>query len=559
MYPRLLIGIVVLPVVALAWPGAPLQYTVADAQTRYGGPVVDVDWGRPVTSGDLDGDGYDELIVSASKAFGGVLSKVYVMRGGPTAHNRGYVDLSSAGVDQVILDAAVNENLGASMATGDVNGDGIDDLLLCASLADYAGVADRGIAYLIYGSPTFFASATRDLSTTGAWDLRILGPVAAGDMGGAIAFGGADTGAAAIGRLNNDIYGDIVLGVHLASGGGSQAGRVYVVNGGPFTSGFTLNLQQTSAYQFVVYGKYQYDELGTMVATGDITGDGLEDLILPNQYWSKGLFTTEGAVHAFRGGSLSGSHSLASSAAPITIKGGRAWDELGEAALVADFNGDGIGDLAAAAPGAELGNLNTQRGDGIVYVVLGKTAFQTGTHVIDFATAQPSWMLVGETEENLGQRLSAGDFNGDGIADLAASEWFAGPNTNGAVVVVFGRQLPAGARVTADVNSDLYILGAASDRISFSMASSNVNDDTLDEVVFGTPFNNGNRGTVYALTHVSGEADFDGDVDANDFVLFQICYGSSAGLACTTFDFNLDGTIDAADALKFEQRWTGSQ
>lgn len=554
MYARLLIGILVLPVVALAWPGAPIQYTVADAQTRYGGPVVDEDWGRPITSGDLDGDGFDETIVAACESFSSVVAKVFVIRGGPTAHNRGYVDLSSGGVDQVILDAAAGENLGASMATGDVNGDGIDDLLMCASLADYAGIPDRGIAYVIFGSSNFFDSATRDLSTTGAWDLRILGPVASGDMGGSNAFGGADTGAAAIGYLNGDVYGDIVLGVHLASGGGSQAGRVYVVNGGPFTSGFTLNLQQASAYQYVVYGKYQYDELGTMVATGDITGDGIDDLILPNQYWSKGLFTTEGAVHVFRGGSLTGSHSLAVNAAPITIKGGRAWDELGEAAIVADFNGDGIGDLAAAAPGGELGDLNTQRGDGIIYVVLGKTAFQTGTHVIDFSSTQPDWMMVGETQENLGQRLSTGDFNGDGIADLAASEWFAGPNINGAVAVAFGRHYPAREQVTVGVNTDLHILGAPSDRISFSMSSSDVNGDGLGEVVFGTPFNNGTRGTAYLLTHIAGEADFDGDVDLIDFAGLQVCYGADD--ACPPFDFNLDGTIDAADALTFETRWT---
>ena len=166
----------------------------------------------------MDGDGYDEAIVAASESWGGLTSRVYVVRGAVDAHRRGVVDLSSNGIDQVIIAAQVDDNLGSSITTGDVNSDGIDDLLIVASGADYGGRTDAGIAYLIYGGAGFFASPTRDLGNTGNWDVRCVGPVAYGDMGASLSFGGGDTHAAAIGKLNDDGYGDIVLGVHLADG-----------------------------------------------------------------------------------------------------------------------------------------------------------------------------------------------------------------------------------------------------------------------------------------------------------------------------------------------------
>lgn len=531
---------------------APVQRSADQAGTLYGGAVAGQDWGRPVTSGDLDGDGYDELIVAASESWGGTLSRVYVLRGGAGTHGLGSVDLSVLPADQVILGAAVDDNLGSSLAAGDMNGDGVDDLVLCASTADYSGVTDRGIAYVIYGGADFFDQPERDLADAANWDMRILGPVAYGDMGGSSLFGGLDAHAAAVGRLNDDLYGDLVLGVHLADGAATQSGRVYVIFGGPWPSGFTWNLAVPGAYGVRIDGADTYDELGTVVLSGDLTGDGIAELILPNEYASQGLFTSEGAVHIFRGrAEWFDYHSLGAGPADITLLGNHEDDQLGTAAAVGDFDGDGLTDLVVAAPGADAGTFDDQFGDGFVYGLRGSPTFQTGTHTIDYALAMPDFLLIGEYREHLGRELSAGDFNADGIADIAAAERFAGPATNGVVEVLLGRAFAPGATYQAAIDTDLRITGQPQDRIGFSLWAADVNNDGLDEIVFGTPFNNNDRGTLYVFTHVMGDTDGDGDADLADWARFQRCYQTAtwpdAG-ACVQVDFDLDEDVDAADA-----------
>lgn len=551
-------------VVVSAAQATPPQYPASDAGTIYLGAIADQDWGRPLGAGDLDGDGYDEVIVAASESWGGVTSRVYVIRGGSGVHGLGTIDLSVGSVDQVIIGAQLDDNLGSSIATGDVNNDTIDELLICASATDYSGRTDAGVAYLIYGGADFFDSPTRDLSSTGDWDVRFAGPVAYGDMGASLSFGGGDTHAAAIGNLNGDAYGDIALGVHLADGNANDTGRVYVVFGEPFASGTTLDLASSSHYDVVIYGDDEYDETGDFVVTGDVTGDGLDDLIIPNHYFSQYLFDSEGAVHIFRGRETwAMTYNLGTAPADITLLGYRKHDDLGESAAVGDFNNDDIMDLAASAPGADDGAFNDQIGEGFVYGLSGSTSYQTGTHTIDYATATPDFLLIGEYHESLGAETSTGDFNGDGYDDIAAAERFGGPESNGVVEVLWGREFLAGATFTANVDTDLRIVGAAQDRIGFSLSASDVNGDGLDEILFGTPFNNGYAGTVYIFTHVTSDADHDGDLDLADYAAMQVCgQGSGAGpLAgvCVLFDFDLDEDVDAADLLEFAARLDGPQ
>ncbi len=534
----------------------PITRSAATSGTVFTEPVSDSDWGRPVASGDLDGDGFEDLLVAASESYGGTYSKVYIMRGGPDAHRKGEVDLSVAGVDQVIIDAAPNANLGSSMTTGDVNGDGIDDLLVCASTAS-TGLAGAGIAYLIFGGPDFFELAIRDLADTANWDLRIQGPVAGGDMGGSSAFAGLDAQAAAIGDIDGDQYGDMILGVHLADGGGSESGRVYVVYGGPFPSGFTISLGTLpTGLGFRVEGAVEYDELGTFVLTADITGDGIEELILANEYFSHGpgYFATQGAVHIFRGRQRSSwdqqVYRLSLEAADITLLGNRNWDQLGAAAAVGDFNGDGIADLASSAPGAESGDWNNQTGEGFVYGLLGSAAYQSGLLTIDYATATPDFLIIGEPAQSLGGNLTAADFNRDGYDDIAASSRDWGDHTEGIAEVVFGRPFVGNPVFHANVDTDLQVVGSKPyEQVCDKIGSIDSNDDGIDELILATPFDSEGNGRVHVFSYMFEGACCLPDPPYCQVTLEADCLGvwSADQPACDASDCNSNEIPDACE------------
>ncbi|HNO77361.1 MAG TPA: hypothetical protein PKN33_04805 [Phycisphaerae bacterium] len=558
----LLSVMVISPVLA-----APIVRSSDDSGTIYEGAIFDRDWGRPVASGDLDGDGWDEIIVAASEDFGDVMSFVYVMRGGPDAASQGIVQLMHVGADLTISGAALNDNLGSSIACGDVNGDGVDDLLICASGADAGPRQRAGVAYLLYGGPTFFASDTRDMAQTSDWDVKIEGPVTGGDMGASLFFGGGDSEAAAIGKLNLDSFGDIVLGVHLANGAASGAGRVYVILGEAFASGTTLSLANSAHYDTLVLGKGSLDELGDVVMTGDLTGDGLDELIIPNRNYSQASLTAEGAVLIIRGRAVwPASINLGTTPADITLLGVNPYDNLGEDAAIGDFNGDGILDLASAAPGVNPGTPDVNINDGAIYGLYGANALQIGTITVDYASATPNFLIRGESNESMGAQITAGDFNGDGYDDIAAGQRFGGPQINGTIDIVFGRNFTSGQTFDVNVNTDVRIVGNASDRIGFSMGVADVDSNGADELVFGTPFNNGSfpniAGTAYVFSIIDGDFDANGIVDLQDFAVYQQCASSPAiatppADACYVFDFLVDQNIDAGDIEGFNEQLDG--
>lgn len=214
--------------------------------------------------GDTDGDGRSELLIG-SPDYNDVRSNqgaVYVVRGKATGTA---VDLSDieAGIGGYIITGAANDDAGAAVGSvGDVNGDGLHDMLIGAPRSDRA--------YVVFGKADNAAVDLADVRT-GVGGFQILAQ-APGDLEGLVVTGGAD--------LNRDGVNDLVIGAQLNEEGGADAGAVYVVWGGAGSGTVNLSLVAQGIGGAKIVGAAG-SLTGTSVAIGgDMNGDGTADLVI---------------------------------------------------------------------------------------------------------------------------------------------------------------------------------------------------------------------------------------------------------------------------------------
>ena len=230
--------------------------------------------GRAVAHGDINGDGYMDLIIGASFADPGDpqltdAGVAYVIFGSSSPPST--LDLSIESADITVCGYDKYSYTGNALASGDVNADGFDDLIIGAPCADPGTPArfSAGETYIIFGSSSL--PSTIDLSVTPA-DITICGAVTLDNLGCAVASG----------NVNGDEYDDIIIGAYNADPGTPEryaAGETYVFFGNIFSTPTTIDLSTESA-DITVCGADDGDESGCAVASGDVNSDGYDDLII---------------------------------------------------------------------------------------------------------------------------------------------------------------------------------------------------------------------------------------------------------------------------------------
>ena len=211
-------------------------------------------------AGDVNGDGLADLVVSAA-------SSAYVVFGKRSADPVGLGTLGAGGFRVSGLSPATGA--GAPVAgAGDVNGDGLADVIIGDIGVSRDGFGNAGAAYVVFGKSS---STAVDVATLGSGGYAIDGAPSS-------AFAG--TSVAGTGDVNADGRADIIVGAPYANGpDGQMSGAAYVVFGK--SSPAAIDLGALGSAGFVGHGPVPFDTLGASVAgAGDVNGDGHPDVIV---------------------------------------------------------------------------------------------------------------------------------------------------------------------------------------------------------------------------------------------------------------------------------------
>jgi hypothetical protein len=405
---------------------------------RIDGIAIDDQSGFSVSSaGDVNGDGIDDLIIGAPNAEANGNSSAgqsYVVFGRSTGFAASF-DLSSLnGSNGFRIDGiAAFDRSGESVSSaGDVNGDGIDDLIIGASGVNTRGIRDTGRSYVLFGSRTGFASNLSLSSLNGSNGFRIDG-IAAFDRSG--------SSVSSAGDINGDGIDDLIIGAPFADVNGNNfAGQSYIVFGRSTSFALTLNLANLNGNNgFVINGIVAGDNSGSSVSgAGDVNGDGIDDLVI-------GVTGSAGEGYVVFGSRTAFSSSLNLS----SLNGnngfrinGIDFENFGNSVSNAgDVNGDDIDDLII---GENLANINDNFRAGRSYVLFGSsTGFARNLNLSDLNGTNGFRIEGLNTFDQLGFSVSsAGDINGDGIGDLIVGAPFTDLRRNfdaGQSYLIFGR------------------------------------------------------------------------------------------------------------------------
>lgn len=458
---------------------APVRAQLADVAAGVGGFVIDGSatinaLGQAVAGmGDIDDDGSADLLIGAPYArtlLGeGPAGRSYVVRGKADHEPITLEELESGSGGYAIHGSLDSRNSGSAVANaGDVDGDGIDDILLGDP---YAG--DGGRAHLVFGKTD---SERIDLTDVDAGDggILILGPANAG----------VGAGVAGLGDLDADGHADFLVG---APGLGASAGAGAVVFGAPDLDAFDIEEVGNGVRGFMLVGELASSLVGrTVAALGDVNGDGIGDLAVGG---GSGYASDPHRSYVVFG---------KLDEAPVVLEELGELGELGTTGFIVvgdpagsigqsigaigDIDGDGRGDFAVGDARIGLG--------GRVYVVLGKP---DGAPVDVTQLGDAGFVIDAESPDDfLGMSVAgAGDMNGDGLGDLVVSALLASPNglESGAAYVVYGDP----ARTDVDLATlELGVRGFAIDGASpssgagFAVAGvGDVDGDGLTDVLVG--------------------------------------------------------------------------
>ena len=444
-------------------------------------------------AGDVNDDGIDDIIVGAPNVnLNGreYVGQSYVIFGNPNINNSDHFDLKSLdGNNGFAIEGTKEGDFAGTSASnaGDINDDGIDDIIVGAPGVNSNGKEFAGETYVIFGSPQIGGDGSHELSQLNGSNGFAIKGIDENDNAG--------YSASNVGDVNNDGIDDIILSRPEADiNGRENVGQSHVIFGNPNLSNagdFDLNSLDGSN-GFTLNGVNAEDRAGSFVSNaGDVNNDGIDDIILGapgiKRDKSKESYVVFGSPQIGANGSLELSNLDGSNG--FAIKGDNSIYSASEAG---DVNNDGIDDIILGAPGAS----SDEGARGKNYVIFGNTQIGNsgslnlsqlnGKDGFEFGCAQKlssseSGSLTYIPLPVCGNSVSsAGDINNDGIDDLII-----GAENGAKSYAIFGNSdLGSSELSPLDGSKGFTIQGDKFDSIGYSVSNAgDIDDDGIDDII----------------------------------------------------------------------------
>jgi hypothetical protein len=441
-------------------------------------------------TGDFDDDGFDDLAIGIpgetvnGKAGAGAVAVIYgsnqrLKANGDQFWHQDLSNMQSA--------AAAGDAYGSTLAAGDFNNDGFDDLAIGVPNKRVNNRDGAGAVVVLLGSNNGLKKSGNHFIHLGAGGMPDS-PEVDDHFGAALA----------VGDFNNDDNDDLAVACPNRDVGIiADAGMVFVIPG--YEIGVnTFERQVIDQSPTAINDSPETDDhFGSAIAAGDFNNDGFDDIAIGVPDEEINGRAAAGAVHVLKG-----------SVDLLSFEADRFWtqdvddildatevgDRFGAALAVGSFDGNAFEDLAIGVPGEDLGATEDA---GVVHVLYGRAAGLTAQDSQFWASGNPGLGNGAQEGDMLGAALAVGNFNGDNRDDLAIGapgESIGARNACGAVIVLRGTAnaglVITGAQFWHQNVPDVLDANENNDAFGSSLGAGDFNGDGRDDLAVGVPFEN---------------------------------------------------------------------